>query len=491
MLHYTDVKRFENCERLFQLTRRDGRRAAGPAFFNLAVSPEESICRKLGIRSHFRGSRGDDTEKTLAAMEAQEWLVHARLEYRGMRVNVPYLHQEEDGWTVYFLSYSPAPSRDLAQGYALTLAVMEKLGIRTAGCHLLRLNMSYVRGKELDDDAVWIVSDQFCSRGGNPSGDLMEEIERQKPDLDDLIDRMERSDRGPLAQARKCRLCNSRVRCPYFEECFPWYQGIPDNSILFLFSSGHKEEMYEEGRRTLKEADPQRMELNRIQYAQMRADEGGGFFIDKAAMREWLREVESVPASFLDFEWDLPLLPPYEGMKPLEPILTQYSLHVLDGAQVTHREYLGEGDCRRDLEEHLLADLPETGRIYAYNAAGAEMIRIQELAEQLPDLSASLRLLNTRMVDLSLPFSLGVIHDLRQRGSYSLKTLSRIIDPESPYEELDVRRGTQAVEVHRQYEREADPMRRVRLGEELKEYCAMDTRELMKLYLWLQKKAAE
>ena len=56
------------------------------------------------------------------------------------------------------------------------------------------------------------------------------------------------------------------------------------------------------------------------------------------------------------------------------------------------------------MAENLTKDIPSTGTVIAYNAEGAEKVRIQEFAQLFPDLSKKLLSINERMEDLQLPF---------------------------------------------------------------------------------------
>ena len=94
--------------------------------------------------------------------------------------------------------------------------------------------------------------------------------------------------------------------------------------------------------------------------------------------------------------------------------------------------------------------------------------------------------LTKRLVDLQVPFEAGAVYDVRMRGTYSLKVLTSLIDPEHTYGELDVSQGLEAVEIHRLYEKCEDLEEKERMARDLKEYCGKDTEELMKLYYWLE-----
>lgn len=444
------------------------------------------MLKKLRVSSYFKGSIGDTVQVSLKALETYTWLVQARFEYRGLRIRIPYLYRDENTTRVYFTSYAPYPGSDLAGSFAVSLEVLKHCGIEPEEVFLIYPNMNYVRKEELDHDAMWILSDCFATPKGNTGRKIFDVIKEKTPDLDAVLSRMEEAEVSELREPVRTSYCTKRETCRYFGECFPEYKNLPDNSILYLNSSSKKEKMFENGIRYLKDADPDLLDSNRIQYAQIMADRNGGLYADRTALKHWFRKIQSDPVIFLDFEWDLYLIPPYEGIKPVHPVCNQYSIHIADGDTIIHREFLGEKDCRRELAESLLRDIPDRGTICAFNAVGAEKIRIEELAEYFPDLKKPLLALTKRLVDLQVPFEAGAVYDVRMRGTYSLKVLTSLIDPEHTYGELDVSQGLEAVEIHRLYEKCEDLEEKERMARDLKEYCGKDTEELMKLYYWLE-----
>ena len=94
---------------------------------------------------------------------------------------------------------------------------------------------------------------------------------------------------------------------------------------MHLVQSSHKLEMFEEGRTRLQDADVDRIEGTRFQFAQIMADRNNGLFIDKGAIRIWMKEHIHYPISYLDFEWETLAYPPYKGMKPFD-VLTYYRI---------------------------------------------------------------------------------------------------------------------------------------------------------------------
>jgi hypothetical protein len=138
------------------------------------------------------------------------------------------------------------------------------------------------------------------------------------------------------------------------------------------------------------------------------------------------------------------------------------------------------------MAENLLKDIPREGSVMAYNAEGAEKIRIRELADLFEDLSKPLLDINERMEDLQLPFENGVIYDVRMRGQWSLKILMSMMD-DPGYHDLDIQQGMDAVFEWRHLDLSEDVENREQIIENLKAYCGMDSYAMTVVFEWLKK----
>jgi hypothetical protein len=233
-----------------------------------------------------------------------------------------------------------------------------------------------------------------------------------------------------------------------------------------------------------------RIEGTPMQYAQIMADRCGGLYCDRNALSAWFGDV-TFPVSFIDFEWECFAIPPYRGMKPFDVLLFEYSIHILnEDGTYDHKVFLSVHDDRRELVEQMLEDLPERGTIIAYNADGAEKIRIRELALLFPEYQEKLMDINARMKDLQTPFTSGYVYDTRMRGVWTLKRIMSMMD-EPGYSDLEITQGMDAVFQWRLLDRDDQSADRERIIEELKAYCAMDSYAAMTVFKWLKKLSEE
>ena len=247
--------------------------------------------------------------------------------------------------------------------------------------------------------------------------------------------------------------------------------------------------MFENGIDSLKNVDIDLIEGNRVQFAQIMASKNNGLFIDKPALKNWLNKIDSKPISFIDFEWDRYLIPPYINMRPMDVLCFEFALYYLDeNGKMEHRTFVGTGDCRKEFIEGLINYLPKQGPILAYNADGAEKIRLDELGNMFPEYKQQLEEIKNRFIDLAIPFIEGLAYDIRMRGNYTLKKLVDIVSDYS-YSDLEIFDGMEAVYNWRNIDKGS--IDEEKIIDNLKEYCSLDAYGLFLVYKWLIKLMAE
>ena len=485
-MHISDVKKFVRCPRMYQLSRTDNSKSF--PFFNININIEESMIRLLGIEGCYTGYTNESTDSTFSAMESNPWLARARFSYRGLRVRVPFLYHQGNNCRLYFTSFSINPMDSEAVNIKWTCEVLRRLGLNITDIFIIHPNRNYIRQGEIDDSSLWNISDSFCNSNGHPTRNILQRINELSLDVDMMLDQLLHFDAFDSYETFRSSTCMGRNKCSYYDICFPDNRNIPDNSVLYLTGSQYKYQMFDEGLKYLSQIDTERLEGSPQQFAQIMADRNGGLFCDRLALGNWLEEYRRYPMSFIDFEWDLYLVPPYDGMHPLQVLPFQYSLHIMNEKhEIVHHQFIGEGDCRRQFIEEMMKGLPESGPIFAYNARGAEILRLQEFQEMFPEYHDYLQQVIDRFVDLASPFITGVVYDVRMKGNYSLKVLQGIIDREYSYKDLEIDNGLEAVRIYRELMNCSDPQQKQEYYDELYKYCGLDSYAMIEVYDWLCK----
>ena len=195
--------------------------------------------------------------------------------------------------------------------------------------------------------------------------------------------------------------------------------------------------------------------------------------------------VHSLPAYFLDFETIQFAVPIWQGTRPYQQNIFQFSLHTLgESGQLDHTEFLdlSGGDPSEPFAHALIAACGQSGPVYVYNA-GFETARMSELATRYPHLSAALLAINARVVDL-LPIARERYYHPSQQGSWSIKKVLPAVVPELRYDALDgVQDGGMAMEAFLEaIHPDTQAERKNQIGQQLLAYCKLDTYAMVRLW---------
>jgi len=199
-------------------------------------------------------------------------------------------------------------------------------------------------------------------------------------------------------------------------------------------------------------------------------------------------ETWEYPLHFFDFEAWNPALPVFPGSRPYEFILFQWSDHRLDAdGTVDHAHYLadGNGDPRRGVAESLIERLAEGGSVIVYHDV-FERTRLRDLAALFPDLAPELERAVGRLVDLKKVISAHVTHPAFRHG-LSLKNVLPVLVPELSYDHLQIANGDAANLTFERLLSVEDPEEKQQIRSELLDYCAMDTRAMLEIYMVLRR----
>jgi hypothetical protein len=242
---------------------------------------------------------------------------------------------------------------------------------------------------------------------------------------------------GPLPRVATGPHCSAPYECPFTERCWP------------VLPPHHVSTLYAMRRRTF--------ELDELGYR---------------------------PVAFLDFETVGLAIPVWDGCHPYDHVPVQWSAYVPDeGGALRAHDWLAEGpgDPRPALAERLLAACAGARVIVTYGSFDRD--RIRDLAAALPQLTAPLEALATRVVDL-LPVVRNHVYHPDFGGSFSLKRVLPALVPEMSYRGLAIAEGeTASLELGRLlfHGDEMEPEERARLRADLVAYCRQDTWGLVRL----------
>jgi predicted RecB family nuclease len=190
------------------------------------------------------------------------------------------------------------------------------------------------------------------------------------------------------------------------------------------------------------------------------------------------------PAYFLDFETIQFAVPIWKGTRPYQTFPFQFSVHrVSRSGDLTHQAFLdlSGDDPTKALAESLIVACGERGPIFVYSSF--ESARIRELAKRFPKVRTAMNALLDRLVDL-MPIATEHYYHPSQQGSWSIKCVLPAIAPDLRYDALEgVRDGGMAMEAYMEaIAPNTSTTRKEQVDRELREYCALDTQAMIKLW---------
>ena len=276
--------------------------------------------------------------------------------------------------------------------------------------------------------------------------------------------------------------CSVPYDCDFKGTC---WKHIPDYSVfnISILNKSKKFDLYHQGVITLDQIDLNNTSFNSNQILQVQSEVDGTTHIDKDQIRNFTNEL-SYPLYFLDFETMGPAVPKYNGSRPYQQLVFQYSLHIQEtsNSEVIHKEYLADPteDPRIGFIDQLIQDCGTSGDILVYNI-GFERGKLNDLIEVFPKYSNELGGVVNRLKDLMIPFQQKWYYTPEMRGSYSIKYVLPALVPELSYNDLDIKEGGTASNtflsmVNGTFEGDVEETRR-----QLLEYCKLDTFAMVKI----------
>ena len=227
--------------------------------------------------------------------------------------------------------------------------------------------------------------------------------------------------------------------------------------------------------------------LNATQLRVKQHSLSGKNYFDAAGALKTLKlhKAHKPPLYFLDFETVQLAIPQWLGLRPYQNIPFQFSCHSLSKSEkLGHQEFLDLScnDPSKALAKALINACGAQGAVLAYNAT-FEKSRIRELAQRFPRLKTALLAISERIVDL-LPVAQQHYYHPDMQGSWSIKKVLPTIVPGLSYDALEgVQHGGDAGAAYiKAIDVFADPKETETLGEYLRQYCALDTYAMVRIW---------
>jgi len=410
--------------------------------------------------------------KTLNFISKGESIIYeATFQYNNVLAALDILVKDEEGWKAYEVKSSTKVSETYIKDASIQYYTITNSGIDLKDISIVHINNQYTKDGELDIHQLFTIESvydqvlEFLPRIPNEVRRLKNVIESPEPPNVDIGNH-----------------CSDPYDCDFKGTC---WKHIPDYSVFNIsrLKKDKKFDLYNQGVITLDQIDLGYTDLNPNQVLQVQSEVDGTTHIDIEEIRKFTNGL-SYPLYFLDFETIGPAVPKYNGSRPYQQLVFQYSLHIQETltSEIEHREYLADPsqDPRIGFIEQLISDCGTSGDILVYNI-GFERGKLNDLIEVFPEYSNELRGIVNRLKDLMIPFQQKWYYTPEMKGSYSIKYVLPALVPELSYNDLEIKEGGTASNtflsmVNGTFAGDVEETRN-----QLLEYCKLDTFAMVKI----------
>lgn len=351
--------------------------------------------------------------------------------------------------------------------------------IKIGKLFLIHVNNKYIRDGEIKPDSLLICEDVTDAVEGVIRGVDLNIKAAQKV--------LENNKDEPSIQILK--QCHNPHDCAFTNYC---WRNIPEDSIYDIAGSLSREKLellLNKGILKIKDI-PAGIVTKPNGLRHLAAVKTERVFIDTAAIKNELSILE-YPLYFLDYETFAPAVPLFDGYKPYQRVIFQYSLHIKRSpvAQLEHYEYLSREikDPTNELAESLSRVAGQKGSFLSWNKS-FEMGCNNEMGGRSGQYADFMDSINGRMYDLMQCFKKGYYVHKDFKGSASIKRVMPVLVPVLSYKALNIQEGNTASESWLKVaDLKTSQEERNKLADDMLAYCQLDTLAMVKILEVLNK----
>ena len=403
--------------------------------------------------------------------QGQTIIYEATFLYNNVLAALDILVKDKEGWKAYEVKSSTKVSDTYIKDAAIQYYTIKNSGIDLKDISIVHVNNEYTRDGELDIHQLFTIESVYDQVLG-----FLPRIPNEVRRLKNVIDSLE------VPNVDIGNHCFEPYDCDFRGTC---WKHIPDYSVFDIsrLNKDKKFDLYNKGVITLNDIDLSQTNLNANQVLQVQSEVNGTSHIDIEEIRNFTNGL-NYPLYFLDFETIGPAVPKYNGSRPYQQLVFQYSLHIQETSEseIEHREYLADPsqDPRIGFIKQLIQDCGSSGDIIVYNI-GFEKGKLKDLTEVFLEYSNELRGIVNRLKDLMIPFQKKWYYTPEMKGSYSIKSVLPALVPELSYNDLEIKEGGTASNIFLSMTKGTFEGDVKETRKQLLEYCKLDTYAMVKI----------
>ena len=349
---------------------------------------------------------------------------------------------------------------------------LENCGLKINKTYLYFVNNEYVRKGDIEPKKL-IKKEDITERVLLVEAGLKERIKEALVFIEKIVKEPD---------VKIIKQCHNPYDCAFLEYC---WKDIPKHSIYNLsLKEKYLMELVEKNKINIEDVseDIISRENKKKYYLAKITDK---IFIDKEGIDSELSNLV-FPLYFLDYESYNPAVPLFDGYKPYQQMVFQYSLHIKESpkSKVEHYQFLADKweDPCPELLKSLTNQIGNVGTIVVWNDV-FEKGRNEEMAEMYPKFKEKLLSINSRVYDLGTPFKKNYYVHKEFKGGWSIKVVLPVMVPTLSHKNLNIQEGGTASESYRELiDKSIEKTEKEKLKDDMLEYCKMDTLAMVEIF---------
>lgn len=381
-------------------------------------------------------------------------------------------------WDIYEVKSSTEIKEIHLVDLAFQKICFEEADIKIDKLHIVYVNNKYIRQGGIN-------SEEFlcCTDVTSKVIDLIEQV-----GIDIQLAHKVLENKGE-PEVMILKQCHSPYVCGFKDYC---WKHIPEDSIYDIAGSLTREKLellLNKGIIEIKDV-PAGMVTKPNGLRHLNAVKTEKVFIDTKAIKKELSMLE-YPLYFLDYETFAPAIPLFDGYKPYQRVVFQYSLHIKRSplAELEHYEYLNREikDPTNELAESLFNVVGQEGSFISWNKS-FEMGCNSEMGTRCEKYADFLNSVNGRMYDLMQCFKKGYYVHKDFKCSASIKRVMPVLVPKLSYKALNIQEGGTASESWLKVaDSKISQEEKDKLAQDMLDYCQLDTLAMVEIFEVLNK----
>ena len=393
------------------------------------------------------------------------------------RSDIIKLNKDKNSWDIYEVKSATEVKDINIYDLSFQKICFESVGYKIGKIHLVFINNQYVRQGEIEAEKLLQIED------------ITEQVEylesKTKLKIRIALEIIKRSDEP---NTRILKQCGNPYDCIFLDYC---WKDIPDNSIYDIaggLTDAKLSMLLDEGILEIKDI-PEGIVTKKAGLRHLNAVKHEAVHIELENIKGELKQLQ-YPLYFLDYETYAPGVPLFDGYRPYQRMIFQYSLHIQEkiGGELKSYAYLAKDwkDPSFDLANDLKKRIGKKGSLISWNM-GFEKGCNSEMGERYPEFMSFFKDINSRMFDLMQVFKKGYYVHRDFHGSASLKEVLPVLVSELSYAELAIHEGGTASNKWRDMiDLETSKKEKEEIYNNLLRYCELDTLAMVKILDFLK-----